>query len=147
MQRKRWTNLLSSILCPVLIAAMVLCMSGCNNKETADPDAPSSQSSAVTVLGDGKTEFTFEVTDPGGKTTVYEIHTDKTIVGDALLEHGLIAGDDSQYGLYVKTVGGVTLDYDKDGKYWAFYVDGAYAGAGVDVTTVSAGAVYAFKAE
>ena len=61
------------------------------------------------------------------------------------MELGLIAGDDSEYGLYVKTVNGVTLDYDKDGKYWAFYINGEYASTGVDSTDITAGAEYAFK--
>ena len=49
--------------------------------------------------------------------------------------------------IYVKTVNGVTLDYDKDGKYWAFYVNGEYAQTGVDSTDITAGAEYSFKAE
>ena len=60
---------------------------------------------------------------------------------------GLIAGEDSEYGLYVKTVNGVTVDYDQDGKYWAFYVDGEYAATGVDSTDITTGATYTFKAE
>ena len=68
-------------------------------------------------------------------------------VGAALLSLGLIAGEDSDYGLYVKTVNGVTVDYDADGKYWAFYVDGEYAATGVDSTDITAGATYTFKAE
>ena len=60
---------------------------------------------------------------------------------------GLIAGEDSDYGLYVKTVNGVTVDYDTDGKYWAFYVDGEYAATDVDSTDITAGATYTFKAE
>lgn len=56
-------------------------------------------------------------------------------------------GEDSEYGLYVKTVNGVTVDYDQDGKYWAFYVDGEYAATGVDSTDITAGATYTFKAE
>lgn len=36
------------------------------------------------------------------KETKFEIHTDKETVGAALLELDLIAGDDSEYGLYEK---------------------------------------------
>ena len=68
-------------------------------------------------------------------------------LGAALLSLGLIAGEDSEYGLYVKTVNDVTVDYDQDGKYWAFYVDGEYAATGVDSTDITAGATYTFKAE
>ncbi len=87
------------------------------------------------------------MTDQDGGTSSFEIHTDKAIVGEALLELELIAGDDSEYGLFVKTVNGITLDYDKDGKYWAFYVDGEYATSGVDSTPITDGASYALKAE
>ena len=59
----------------------------------------------------------------------------------------LIAGDESEYGLYVKTVNGVTADYDKDRTYWAFYVNGEYANTGVDSTPVEDGAVYSFRIE
>ena len=75
------------------------------------------------------------------------LSTGEKTVGAALLSLGLIAGEDSEFGLYVKTVNGVTVDYDKDGKYWAFYVDGEYAATGVDSTDITAGATYTFKAE
>lgn len=139
----------SFILCMVLIVAMALSTTGCNgsqNKETPSVSDAGTASDA-TVLGEGSTSFAFSVTDQDGNTTQYEIHTDKATVGEALLELNLIAGDDSEYGLYVKTVGDITVDYDKDGKYWAFYVDGEYATTGVDSTQITDGASYAFKVE
>ena len=145
MQKTRFTKALSLIVCVVLTAAMALFMIGCNDNNT-----PTGDGATLTVggiKGEGATVFTFTVTDIDGKETAYEIHTDKTTVGDALLELGLIAGEEGPYGLYVKTVDGVTLDYDKDGKYWAFYIDGAYAMTGVDSTAITADEVYAFKAE
>ncbi len=101
----------------------------------------------ATVLGEGQTVFTFNVTDADGNETNFEIHTDKETVGEALLELDLIAGEDSEYGLYVKTVNGITADYDKDQTYWAFYVNGEYAQTGVDSTNVTAGDTYSFKVE
>ena len=137
------TGLLKSLSlsgCVVLIAVMALFTTGCNDSKTASPPSET-QVSAQTV------EFTFKVTDADGKETDFAISTDKKTVGEALLEKNLIAGDDSEYGLYVKTVNGITLDYDKDGMYWAFYVNGEYAQTGVDSTDITAGAEYAFKAE
>ena len=87
------------------------------------------------------------VVDKSGTETKFEIHTDETIVGKALLKLGLIAGEEQAYGLYVKTVNGVTVDYDKDGKYWAFYINDSYAMTGVDVTPIKAGEVYSFRVE
>jgi hypothetical protein len=89
----------------------------------------------------------FIATDLDGKETHYMIKTDKTTVGEALLEQKLIDGENGDYGLYVKTVNGITLDYDKDGKYWAFYENGNYATSGVDQTEIINGTVYSFKPE
>ena len=35
-----------------------------------------------------------------------------------LLSLDLIAGDEGEYGLYVKTVNGITADYETDGMYF-----------------------------
>lgn len=110
----------------------------------ADTTADSSDAES---LGEGAVQFTFTVVDGDGNETNFDIHTDAETVGAALLEQNLIAGDDSEYGLYVKTVNGITADYDTDGTYWAFYVNGEYAMTGVDSTPVEDGAVYAFKVE
>ena len=59
----------------------------------------------------------------------------------------LIVGEDGPYGLYIKTVNGITLDYDKDGKYWAFYENGKYAAKGASETEIVSGTTYSFKAE
>ena len=153
MQTKQSTGLLKSLslaVCIVLIAATALFTTGCNDGNTSSAPASSQASSShntASVLGEGSTEFAFTVTDDSGKETAFEIHTEKKTVGEALLELGLISGDESEYGLYVKTVNGVTLDYDKDGKYWAFYVDGEYAATGVDSTDIAAGSTYTFKVE
>lgn len=98
-------------------------------------------------LGEGGTQFNFTVSDKDGKETVFEIHTDKQIVGDALSELGLIEGEESEYGLFVKTVNGITADYDKDGVYWAFYINGEYASTGVDSTAITEGDSYSFRVE
>ena len=101
----------------------------------------------MTVLGEGQTKFLFTVTNKDGTETNFEIHTDKELVGEALLELQLIDGEDGAYGLYVKTVNEITLDYDTDKMYWAFYVDGEYASSGVDTTKIEEGKTYAFKVE
>ncbi len=143
---------LSLFLCIMLIAATALFTNGCSQKQEAEnpesvietTDASASQD---TILGEGETSFAFTVVDKDGNETQFEIHTDKTIVGEALLELGLISGDEGDYGLYVKEVNGITADYDTDGTYWAFYVDGEYAMSGVDSTEITEGSVYAFKVE
>lgn len=148
MQMKRNNKLLSFLLCIVLTVAMALFTIGCNdNNNTTTPNSSSNVQEKNTVMGEGATVFNFIVTDKDGNETAFEIHSDKTTVGDALVELGLIAGETSSYGLYVKTVNGITADYDADKTYWAFYINGEYAPTGVDATNITAGATYAFKVE
>ena len=146
MQKTRLKRSLSLILCIVLIAAMALMTTGCNDNNVTAPGISAGEQQPKTV-GKGEKQFVFTVTDRDGNETAFDVHTDKTTVGDALLELNLIAGEDSQYGLFVKTVNGVTVDFDKDGKYWAFYENGKYANAGVDTTDIVEGATYSFKVE
>ncbi len=165
MKLTRTFSWLSRFLCIVLIAAMALMAFGCKNSgndgkgtgatTTVGGEATSNPGEVTTAvsekpegpkkLGEGQTQFTFEVVDKDGNKTLFEIHTDKKTVGDALLELGLIEGENSAYGLYVKKVNGIVADYDKDKTYWAFYVNDAYATTGVDSTDVVAGATYSFR--
>ena len=146
MNKFSMKKLLSILLCIALIAALALSTVGCSKNDNTAP-ATTAAASGTVSMGEGETMFLFNVVDPEGKESHFEIHTDEKTVGAALLSLGLIAGEDSEYGLYVKTVNGVTVDYDQDGKYWAFYVDGEYAATGVDSTDITAGATYTFKAE
>ena len=116
-------------------------------QETADNNQSETVESAAQILGEGQTKFLFTVVDKDGNETNFEIHTDKETVGEALLDLELIAGEDGEFGLYVKTVNGITADYDEDQTYWAFYIDGEYAMSGVDVTTIEEGKAYTFKVE
>jgi len=135
----------SWLLCMMLIVAMAL-TAGCGEKKQEN-NSSAGQEVSANVLGEGKTQFNFTVVDKDGKETAFEIHTDKATVGEALLELGLIEGEEGAYGLYVKKVNGITADYDVDQTYWAFYVNGEYGMTGVDVTNIEAGATYSFKVE
>lgn len=163
MQTERNKKLPSFILCMVLIMTMALFATGCNestdkgsstssssNKEaetSVQQDDSDSIQADYKQLGEGKTKFMFTVVDGENSETHFEIHTDEKTVGDALSKLGLIEGEESTYGLYVKTVNGITFDYDKDGIYWAFYVNDEYAQTGVDSTPITEGESYSFKAE
>lgn len=156
MTRNSNKKLLSLILSTMLIVAMAFCMTACggnteNQNTETQMDANAQDDSAaqtdVTVVGEGVKVFTFVVVDKDGNETMFEVHTDKTTVGEALLDVELIEGEDSEYGLYVKTVNGITADYDVDGTYWAFYINGEMAMSGVDTTDVVEGDTYSFKVE
>ncbi len=146
MNKTRFNTVVLRLVCVVLIAAMSLCTVGCNNKADVT-ETPDTDTGAVTELGTGALQFNFNVVDGEGNVTKYVINTDKTVVGEALIDNGLIEGDEGDFGLYVKKVNGITADYDIDGTYWAFYENGAYAAKGVDQTTVVAGTTYEFRVE
>lgn len=90
----------------------------------------------------GAKEFTVEVIHKDGSSKSFTYHTDEEYVGTVLLAEGLIAGEDGPYGLYVQVVDGEEAVYEKDGAYWAFFVNGEYANTGVDQTPVNNGDVY-----
>jgi len=142
MYRKSIRKICCLAACVILMAAMALTFTACGQKAAPETTAPVLETTAP-----AGTSFQVVVTDLDGKETTFDDTTDKATVGEALLEKGLIAGEEGEYGLYVSTVNGITLDWDKDQKYWAFYIDGEYAQTGVDSTNVTEGAVYSFKPE
>ena len=94
-----------------------------------------------TTLGEGAKTLTVRIEDPK-KSVTFTIHTNADTVGAALLENGLISGEEGAYGLYLKVANGTVADYDIDQSYWAFYVNGEYAMSGVDTTNIEEGVTY-----
>ena len=135
-------NRFRSVLSLVLVAAMVLMFAACGqNQEPETTETPSNQQEVV------EKSFTFEVTDLDGTKKEFEVKYDaEKTVGEALINDKLISGTESTYGLMVDTVNGIKYDYNEDGAYWAFYVNGAYASSGVDTTPIKDGEVYSFVA-
>jgi hypothetical protein len=129
-----------SITSLLLLLALVFSFGAC--QAPADPWADAIYTEDTT-LGEGGTQFTFEVVCGENKVT-FTIHTDEEILGDALVRLDLLEGEEGAYGLYVKRVNGVLSDYDVDASYWSLLVNGEYAMVGVDSTPVEAGAVYCF---
>lgn len=145
MNKTTFKTVVLRLVCVLAIAAIAFCTFGCETRSTTlDVDT---SDATVTEVGEGKTTFDFEVIDGDGNVTKFKVSTDKTIVGDALVENGLVEGDEGDYGLYVKKVNGILADYDKDQTYWAFYINGEMAMTGVDTTEIEEGAVYSFKIE
>ena len=134
----------------ILALVMALSLMACGNTD-AQPDADADANAPVVTdgatLGEGAHSFTLEITDADGKTITATIHTDAETVGEALSNLEIVQGEDSEFGLYIKTVNGITADYDVDQTYWAFYIDGEYAQTSVDMTAVNDGSVYKLAVE
>lgn len=134
--KKTFKSSISLILVIVLVFSFVAC-----NKVDATGLWENATYLNDTEFGEGSKTIAVEV-KVEEQSVVFTINTDKDTVGAALIEHDLIAGDESQYGLYVKVVNGITADYDIDQSYWAFYIDGEMAMTGVDGTDITEGAAY-----
>ena len=90
---------------------------------------------------EGSKNITITVIDSTQKETVYELKTDAEFLSQAMKEaEGLEFGaDEGPYGLSVHTVNGERADYNLDGAYWGFNVNGTYCNYGVDSQPVMDG--------
>lgn len=129
-----------SIVLSSLALLLVLMAVACNTVEKSGA-WESATYRRDTELGKGAKTVTVEV-EAEEQVITFTLHTDKTTVGEALLEQELIAGEQGAYGLYVKVVNGMEADYDKDQTYWAFYINGEYAMTGVDGTAINENDTY-----
>ncbi len=131
-------KMVAMLLALVMALSLIACGAKKNeNVVVADGD----------TVGKGAVAFTVEVVDKDQQKTTFTVNTDEKTVGAALQNLGVIAGEEGEYGLYIKQVNGITADYDVDGSYWAFYIDGQYAETGADMTDIVAGTVYTFAVE
>ena len=134
-------KLLSLLLALVLVFGLIACgnTNAPETEPTTEPAVETTEDTQAEVVG---VPFTVMVTDVDGTETTFEYTSDAATVGEALLAEGLIAGEDSAYGLYITSVNGITADWDTENAYWAFYINGEYAQTGVDATEITEGAVY-----
>lgn len=130
-------RILSLTLCLLMLTA---CLAGCAAKAPIGLWANATYTEDTT-LGEGAKTVEVEVKAEDTAVT-FTIKTDAAMLGDALLAHKLVAGEESEFGLYIKEVNGIKADYDTDGAYWAFYQNGEYAMAGVDATPIAGGEHY-----
>ena len=123
------------LLALVFMAALVSC-----NKNETDVWESATYTEDQT-FGEGAKTVVVEV-KAQERSVTFTVKTDKDTVGAALMEHGLIDGEEGPYGLYVKAVNGMKADYDTDKHYWALYVNGEISMTGVDTTEITEGATY-----
>ena len=75
------------------------------------------------------------------ETSDFVIETDAEFLRGALEQAGLVEGTESEYGLYVTTVNGVTADESQQ-QWWCFTRSGGTLETGVDSTPISDGEHY-----
>ena len=128
-----------TVVCCVLLAILVLV--SCAEKITAEGRWKDATYRKDTELGKGSKTVVVEVV-AGENSLEFTIHTDKATLADALLEHKLIEGENSEYGLYVKKVNGILADYDVDQTYWELCKNGEMMTVGVSSAKIADGEHY-----
>ena len=154
-------NTIRSILALILALLLSLCLFACKNEPAETPDTDGSNAATDggaiapeglwanatylenTTFGEGAKTVTVKVIAED-KSVTFTVKTDAKTLGEALIEHGLIAGDMGDYGLYIKYVNGIRADYDLDKRYWNFTKNGEYMMTGADMTEISDGEAYEF---
>lgn len=132
---------IQSITTLFLALILIFSMASCQTKIPKEGLWENATYRADKEFGTGSKTIVVEV-EAGEQKVTFTVHTDAETVGAALQEHDLIAGENGQYGLYVKVVNGITADYDVDQSYWAFYINGEMAMTGVDSTSIDESAIY-----
>ena len=93
---------------------------------------------------EGSKAVTIEVINSKEESTMYELQTDAEFLAQAMEEaEGLtFAYDEGPYGASVHTVNDEKADYNTDGAYWGFNVNGAYCNYGISEQPVEDGDVF-----
>lgn len=119
-----------------LVLMILLGFSSCSsNEEKADLWADAIYTED-TELGNGEKTVEVEL-KAEEKSITFTIKTDKATLGEALTEHNLVSGENSPYGLYIKSVNGIRADYDIDKAFWALTKDGQSLLTAADKTEIS----------
>lgn len=90
---------------------------------------------------EGNKEITIEVVYEDDTSKLYEMKTDAEYLRQAMEEaEGLtFSGQESEFGMMVEVVNGVSAVYEEDGAYWSFLVNGEYCNNGIDTQPVEDG--------
>ncbi len=133
-------NSKKGIIIGVVILAVILCVLGVVYVK----NRPQAQA--------GAKAYTLVVVDNESKEKTYTGRTDAEYlrgIMDELQAAGDFSygGSESEYGLMIDTINGLTADYDTDGAYWSIYVNGEYGNYGADQQVVADGDTFTFKYE
>ena len=143
----------------VLALVLALGMTACGNGESSSSEtassAVSSEASSEAVSSEavssegassettGSKTITLTVVHGDGTSNDITVSTDAENLRDALEAEGIIAGEDSSYGMFVQTVDGETAD-DGEQEWWCLTKGGEMWNYGADATEIADGDVYEF---
>lgn len=137
MEKKTGNRKLIAAVCVLALVIAVFAMVWKNSRPAAQ---------------EGTKAYSLTVVDKEGGKKEYSGRTDAEYLAD-LMDELEAAGDfsyegtESDYGLYIDTVNGLTADYAADAAYWAIYVNDEYGMYGADSQPVADGDAYALVYE
>ena len=129
-----------SLLALLLILTTMLALFACA-KVPAEGKWENATYRSDKTFGKGETTITVDVI-VGEEQVTFTVKTDKETLADALLEHGLIEGEESAFGIYVKKVNGITADYNEDSSWWGVEQNGTLLPTGMSGILVKDGEHY-----
>lgn len=123
--KKQTTRVVSVLLSLVMLVGI---FAGCS---VSDETGKTGAAKTVTV----------QVVHGDGSTKDFEITTEGETLRAALEQESLVEGDESQYGLYIKTVDGETAD-EGNQEWWCVTKGGEMTSTGVDGIEIADGDTY-----
>lgn len=84
---------------------------------------------------EGAKEVKITVVHGDGEEKEFTYHTDREYLGEVLQDNELIAGEESDYGLYILTVDGETADEAKQ-QWWCITKAGEMVNTSADSTPI-----------
>ena len=90
------------------------------------------------AVSQGEKSIVVEVVHKDGESKEFSYDTDAEYLRDVLEPAGLIAGSESEYGMFIETVDGYTADAANE-EWWCITKDGEMVNTGVDTTPVADG--------
>ena len=123
----------------LLVLLLAFSLAACSKDD--DSDVNTTVYTEDSEVGQGEKTYYLRIVAEDMDITL-TVHTNETKLGKSLRQIDIVAGEESEYGLYIQTVNGVRADYDKDKAYWAIKVDGEMSMVGVDDVDIEEGKTY-----
>lgn len=126
-----------------LLLALLMAFTAFAGCQQAAEQSSAPAASDTSTAAAAATNITLMVVHKDGSEKEFPIATKEQYLRAALEAESLIAGEESEYGLFVKTVDGETAD-DAKQEWWCLTKDGEMTETGVDAIEIADGDKFEF---
>ena len=131
------------ILAGLMLAALTACGQGSGEEVEYTGMEHETTAPYIFQWGEGETTFRLIVIQDDIPRH-FDVSTGQEYLGDALLEVGLVEGEETPMGLLVTHVAGSRAVYLLDGAWWRFTINGEDSFTGVSQVIIDPDATYTF---